>query len=140
MNPIDKAITEAGGVGKLASSIGVVQSAVSNWRVRGSIPAEHCAGVEAATNGVVTRRELRPDDWQKIWPELAQAPRQPGPQDADAADADLGTYMGERVVFLSGERMPLRLATGDDRCVIVNEAEPAHPAGGTDTGHGAAHG
>lgn len=74
MNPIDTAITKAGGVGKLAAAIGVVQSAVSNWRVRGNIPAEHCAGIEAATHGAVTRRDLRPDDWQKIWPELAASP------------------------------------------------------------------
>ena len=73
MKPIDQAISESGGVGKLASALGVVQSAVSNWRIRGNVPAEHCAGIEIATNGVVTRRDLRPDDWQKIWPELAQA-------------------------------------------------------------------
>lgn len=28
------------------------------------------AGVERATNGEVTRRDLRPDDWRLIWPEL----------------------------------------------------------------------
>ena len=27
--------------------------------------------IERATNGQVTRRELRPNDWQQIWPELA---------------------------------------------------------------------
>lgn len=77
MSEIDRAIFEAGGVGKLASAIGVVQSAVSNWRVRGSIPPEHCAAVEKATSGAVTRQNLRPNDWQKIWPELAQAPVHP---------------------------------------------------------------
>lgn len=75
MKQIDRAITVAGGVGKLAASIGVVQSAVSNWRVRGNVPPEHCAGIEAATKGIVTRRDLRPDDWQKIWPELATRPQ-----------------------------------------------------------------
>lgn len=28
------------------------------------------AMVEAATEGVVTRKELRPDDWAIIWPEI----------------------------------------------------------------------
>jgi DNA-binding transcriptional regulator YdaS (Cro superfamily) len=52
-----------------------VQSAVSNWRGRGNVPTEHCAGIEAATKGIVNRRDLRPDDWQKIWPELATQPQ-----------------------------------------------------------------
>lgn len=73
MNALDNAISAADGVGKLAAAIGVGQSTVSNWRARGSIPVEHCAAIEAATHGVVTRRELRPGDWQRIWPELAQA-------------------------------------------------------------------
>ena len=74
MKPLDIAIFEAGGVGRLAAAIGVVQSTVSNWKARGcAIPAEHCACIEAAARGAVTRRELRPLDWQKIWPELAPA-------------------------------------------------------------------
>lgn len=28
------------------------------------------AGIELATNGVVTRQQMRPDDWSLIWPEL----------------------------------------------------------------------
>jgi len=72
MNPLNIAIDKAGGVGKLALAIGVVQSAVSNWRKRGCVPIDHCASIELAVNGAVTRRDLRPDDWQKIWPELAQ--------------------------------------------------------------------
>lgn len=30
------------------------------------------AALERATVGAVTRRDLRPDDWQAIWPELAE--------------------------------------------------------------------
>lgn len=36
---------------------------------------ERCAAIEAATHGEVTRRDLRPDDWEQIWPELAKAGR-----------------------------------------------------------------
>lgn len=32
----------------------------------------YCQAIERATNGLVTRKELRPNDWQKIWPELAE--------------------------------------------------------------------
>lgn len=72
MNELDKAIQSIGGVGKLAVLLGVVQGAVSNWRARGSmVPPEYCAIIERATHGEVTRQTLRPNDWQKIWPELA---------------------------------------------------------------------
>ncbi len=29
-----------------------------------------CTKIERATNGQVTRKDLRPDDWHLIWPEL----------------------------------------------------------------------
>lgn len=69
---IDKACESAGGLAKLAAAIGQTAQAVSNWRARG-VPVVHCAAIEQATNGAVTRRDLRPDDWQRIWPELAGA-------------------------------------------------------------------
>jgi DNA-binding transcriptional regulator YdaS (Cro superfamily) len=37
------------------------------------VPVERCVPIERATDGAVTRRDLRPDDWQDIWPELAEA-------------------------------------------------------------------
>lgn len=33
---------------------------------------EYCVAIERATGGKVTRRDLRPDDWKLIWPELEQ--------------------------------------------------------------------
>ena len=36
--------------------------------------AENCVGLELATDGAVTRKDLRPDDWHLIWPELAEHP------------------------------------------------------------------
>lgn len=35
------------------------------------VPLEWCAKIEVATKGQVTRRDLRPKDWQIHWPELA---------------------------------------------------------------------
>lgn len=43
---------------------------LSNWMSRG-IPVEHCASVEMTLG--VSRRDLRPDDWHLIWPELAES-------------------------------------------------------------------
>lgn len=36
------------------------------------------AQLEAHTAGAVTRRDLRPDDWHRIWPELV-TPEHPAP-------------------------------------------------------------
>jgi len=80
MEPLIKAIELAGGVSSLARACDVVQGAVSNWKARGgNVPPEHCFAIEHATGGAVTRRDLRPDDWAKIWPELITA-EFPAPQ------------------------------------------------------------
>ncbi|KMW73678.1 hypothetical protein TI10_05380 [Photorhabdus luminescens subsp. luminescens] len=34
------------------------------------VPPARCFDIENATNGKVTRQDLRPHDWQKIWPEI----------------------------------------------------------------------
>ena len=38
-----------------------------------SIPLEHATAIEKFTGGFVTRRDIRPDDWRDIWPELADS-------------------------------------------------------------------
>lgn len=35
------------------------------------ISPERSVAIERATGGAVSRRELRPEDWQRIWPEMA---------------------------------------------------------------------
>lgn len=77
MNAIDKAIESAGGLSALAERLKVKPNRVNNWRSRG-VPIDQCVPVERATEGEVTRRDLRPDDWEQIWPELADAPRTTG--------------------------------------------------------------
>lgn len=58
----------------LARTLGVSPVLVSQWR-KGSrpIPIERCTQIEAATGGNVTRQDMRPDDWARIWPELIKA-------------------------------------------------------------------
>jgi DNA-binding transcriptional regulator YdaS (Cro superfamily) len=36
------------------------------------IPPKYCPAIEKETAGQVTRQELRPDDWQLLWPELTK--------------------------------------------------------------------
>lgn len=49
MKALDEAIEAAHGVGALAALIGVAPSAPSMWRIRGSVPAEHCPAIERET-------------------------------------------------------------------------------------------
>lgn len=72
MDAIKLACKTVGGQSVLAGLLEVSAAAVNQW-VHGQrpIPVDRCADIEKATNGVVTRRDLRPDDWQRIWPELA---------------------------------------------------------------------
>jgi len=42
------------------------------------IPLEHATAIEQFTCGAVTRKAIRPNDWSRIWPELADSkPNQP---------------------------------------------------------------
>lgn len=68
---------------KLAALLGVGQSVVSNWRSRGGdVPIQHCAAIEALTDGAVRRWDLRPEDWHRIWPELIGTAGSPAVPDA----------------------------------------------------------
>lgn len=49
---------------------GILRQHVEHWVSQGGVPVPHCAAVEAATGGRVTRRQLQPDVWHRIWPEL----------------------------------------------------------------------
>lgn len=48
------------------------------------VPIKQCVRIEQLTEGQVTRRDLRPDDWHEIWPELlATAPAAQAAQGAE---------------------------------------------------------
>jgi len=57
-----------------AELIGVSLGMVNQW-ISGHRPIspEKCVTIEKATQGKVTRKDLRPDDWHLIWPELVDA-------------------------------------------------------------------
>lgn len=50
------------------TSVGYLRKAVSSGQ---SLSAATCVAVERESKYQVTRKDLRPDDWQNIWPELA---------------------------------------------------------------------
>lgn len=75
VHPIDQAAnflnTSLEGLGAI---LGVTKGAVSQWKSEGrEVPVVHCVVIEQKTDGFVTRKQLRPDDWHLIWPELAQS-------------------------------------------------------------------
>ncbi len=72
-HPVDVASRLMDGRPVLADRLGVSVAAIGNWKMRG-VPIEQCVPIERATNGAVTRKDLRPGDWADIWPELAQVP------------------------------------------------------------------
>ncbi|MEQ6473995.1 Cro/CI family transcriptional regulator [Comamonas sp. wu1-DMT] len=73
-HPIEKAAEIAGSEKALADWIGVTKAAVWQWKQEGrQTPIKHCPEIERRTDGAVTRRELRPNDWHLIWPELVKA-------------------------------------------------------------------
>lgn len=74
-------LSKYGSQAELARKISAQPQLVWQWSsgVR-PVPIERCVPIERATNGAVTRKDLRPDDWAAIWPELAvSAPIHPVP-------------------------------------------------------------
>lgn len=63
-----------GGASEFAEKIGVSTSYLSQLAAGTTARSpERCVEIEKATDGAVTRKDLRPDDWERIWPELAVA-------------------------------------------------------------------
>lgn len=70
---LDRYIKSAGrgAISKIAVAIGAPIPDVSRW-ISGKrpVPIARCVAIEMATDGEVSRKDLRPDDWRSIWPEL----------------------------------------------------------------------
>jgi DNA-binding transcriptional regulator YdaS (Cro superfamily) len=66
--------SERGTATKLAAALGVSTSYLSQM-VSGTSPISipRCVEIENATCKQVTRKDLRPDDWPLIWPELVES-------------------------------------------------------------------
>ncbi len=72
ITPVARAAKIVGGLSKLASMVGVSAPTMYEWKTSARpVPIARCLSIEQATKGEVTRRDLRPNDWQHIWPELA---------------------------------------------------------------------
>lgn len=56
---------------RLAEALGIDKSYLSQMVGKDRpISAERCVAIERETDGAVTRRDLRPEDYWLIWPDL----------------------------------------------------------------------
>ena len=78
-------LSKHGSQTELARAIKAQPQLVWQWaKTVRPIPIERCVPIERATNGAVTRKDLRPDDWQSIWPEAMSPDWQPTTEPAAA--------------------------------------------------------
>jgi len=64
---------ERGTAAKLARLTGIKPQNLSLYASRKKpVPISASVKIEKATNGAVTRKDLRPNDWHEIWPELVE--------------------------------------------------------------------
>ena len=56
--------------GRCGTTVGYMRKVCS---LGGLLREKVCALAEAHSAGAVTRKDLRPDDWKEIWPELQAA-------------------------------------------------------------------
>lgn len=80
-HPLDTAARVFGSQQRLGQYLGVTKQAVSQWKHCRTVPIKYCVPIECATGGAVSRRQLRPDDWFRIWPELVTK-KYPAPKQA----------------------------------------------------------
>ena len=66
-------IAALGGTFAVAELVGIRPPSVSEWKQRGTIPQDKLMRLAtiAEARGISSRKELFPDSWQAIWPELA---------------------------------------------------------------------
>lgn len=70
--------SERGNATALADALGIPLSYLSQMSSgERAITAERASAIELHTQKAVTRQDLRPDDWQAIWPELIKVDTAP---------------------------------------------------------------
>lgn len=74
---VARAVELRGGRSALARELGVSAVAVGQWLKPEhpggrKIPPRQCTRIEQLTGFAVGRRDLRPDDWREIWPDIEE--------------------------------------------------------------------
>lgn len=67
-------LTNIESASSLSARLKVPNVSVSNWaNGKRPIPIRWMPIIEKETNGQVSRKDLCPDNWKTLWPELAQS-------------------------------------------------------------------
>jgi DNA-binding transcriptional regulator YdaS (Cro superfamily) len=83
---------DRGRASRLAKKLGITRSFLSQLASgRAPISPVRCVDIERETEREVTRPELRPDDWVRIWPELVP----PGDMPCRRKDDQHGAAAGD---------------------------------------------
>ena len=132
---VQAAVRILGSQAALARALNVTPVTVGQWlnpeKATGrGVPPKQCVRIEKLTDGVVTRRDLRPNDWADIWPELVDSRHgessiQPikhidTPEEAFLKLVD-GLELQERRVGLSDRRVAQKPFEGLDRRVAKQQ-------------------
>lgn len=75
----------------LAIALGIHPSQVNQW-VKGkrSVPIKYCQSIVELTDGLVSVRDLRPNDWHLVWPPPKETTADPvHPIDYDPNEGNL---------------------------------------------------
>lgn len=69
----DQLIELLGGTTEVAKALGIKPPSVSGWKLS-RIPDDKLIrlAVIAESRGIASRKELFPDTWQQLWPELSE--------------------------------------------------------------------
>ena len=68
---IDWLKAERGRIPALARHLAVKPPSVHAWLDQGRVPVLRAVAIEKFTGGEITRKDMFPDSWSQIWPELA---------------------------------------------------------------------
>jgi DNA-binding transcriptional regulator YdaS (Cro superfamily) len=70
---LDIACSLLGSQDRLAAALGIKSPSISEWRLRGRVPAARCLAIEHLTLGKVTCHDLRPDVFPAVVAGLQKA-------------------------------------------------------------------
>lgn len=70
-NHVRRAAEILGGLSAMARALSIKPPTVHQWADgERPVPPQHCLAIERATDGAVTRQDLRPADAHLIWPDI----------------------------------------------------------------------
>ena len=70
-NGIQSAINFFGSQTALAHALNVERMHINHWKKgKAQVPIKRCVQIEKLTGGVVTRKDLRPNDYHEIWTDI----------------------------------------------------------------------